>query len=248
MAGRVDSGASGFGLLNGVTEHSGVVTNAAITRDHDHEGRYLAHDCRSRQMDGVQSTDGFHRKRSPGMCKNRVSKAHDITTAGKPLEREQRCSLLLYVDPSREVSAKHCAACFGNGYTDVIRCPDARIEAFAEASHSSKAATKALDSMYRIAGTSEIAIVWPETRAPRGGADLRFATITINQICCRTAWEPNLRAAFQRVTVFGGRRDRASDREPFELAPLISVGDSGGNKFRDNPSVSSDHDTLPRLD
>lgn len=132
---------------------------------------------------------------------------------------------------------------------DVIRCPDARMEACAEASPSSRAATRALDSMYRIAGTSVTsAAVRPDAGVPRGGTDLRFATVTINQICCCTGTEPKLRAAFQRVTVFGGRRDRAGGHEPFELAPLISVGDARGNKFRDNPSVRSDHDTLPRLD
>jgi len=110
-----------------MTERSGVVTNAAVTRDHDHEGGRFAEGCRRRQMNGVQSTDGFDRKGASSMGEDRVSHAHNMTTAGKSLKSAQRCSLLLRRDASREVSAKHGAACFGNCYSGrdpLSQCPD----------------------------------------------------------------------------------------------------------------------------
>ena len=98
--------------LNGVSEGSGVLANAAITRDHRHEGWRFGQGCGGRQMDSIQSTDGFHRKRLSGMRENRLSDAHDMTTAREPLERQQCSALLLHGYPAGEVSAEESAARF----------------------------------------------------------------------------------------------------------------------------------------
>ena len=65
-------------------------------------------------MNGVQSPNAFDRKGARGMGEDRFSHAHNMTTAGKPPKREQRCSLLLDGDPLREASTKYRTAGFGN--------------------------------------------------------------------------------------------------------------------------------------
>jgi hypothetical protein len=97
-----------------MAERSGVVTNAVVTGDYDHEGGRFAQGCRRRQMDGVQSTDGFDWKAAPGMGEDLFSDVHDVATADKPPEGEQHRSLLLHRDPARKLSPKHGAARFGN--------------------------------------------------------------------------------------------------------------------------------------
>ena len=64
---------------------------------------------------------------------------------------------------------------------DVIRCPGARIEALAAISPSITAATKALDSMYRQAGTALAAADEGPGRVRRCGSALRLATIAVTQ-------------------------------------------------------------------
>lgn len=98
-------------LFNGMTERSGVVANADVPCDYDYEGRF-AQRCRGRQMNRVQSANGFDREAARSLGENRFRDARKMRTPGKPLDGEQRCSLLLRRDPSRQSCAKDGAATF----------------------------------------------------------------------------------------------------------------------------------------
>lgn len=65
-----------------------------------------------------------------------------------------------------------------------------------------------------------VAGVRREARSSHSKTGLRFATVTVDQSCCRTSREPNLRTALERVTVLGRRRDRAGCYESVERAAV----------------------------
>jgi len=89
------------------------------------------------------------------------------------------------------------------------------------------AATKALDSMYRLADTPS---------AVRTA--LRFATIAVDQGGGCTRRKPNLRAVLQSITGLEGWSDHAGRDQIVEMAGAVSV--PRGDKFGDNPPMSSD--------
>ena len=88
----------------------------------------------------------------------------------------------------------------------------------------------------------------PLIRARRGGAALRFDTVSVNQGGCCSRREPDLRAVFQRVAALGGWGDNAGGDEPVEPAGHVWTVRCRGNKLRDSPPMGSDYDPLPRLD
>lgn len=102
--------------------------------------------------------------------------------------------------------------------------------------------------MYRQAGTALAAAGERPGRVRRCGTLLRFATVAVNQGGCRTGRKPNLRAAFQRVTVLNGWPNHAGGDKQVELAIAAVVARAPGHKFGDNPPVGSNYDTLSCLD
>ncbi len=103
----------GVGSFHGMAERGSVVTNSNVTRDDRQEGRLVSQRSGGCQMNGIQSTNRFNRKGASGMSQDRLSDTHNVTTPGKPLQGEQRGSLLLSRDPSREARTKNSAAGFG---------------------------------------------------------------------------------------------------------------------------------------
>lgn len=85
-------------------------------------------------------------------------------------------------------------------------------------------------------------------RARRFGTALSFATVAIDQICCRTGGEPNLWAALERVALLDWRGDPTGSYNALKLAGWSSAVRARGDKFRDHASTASDNQSLSRLD
>lgn len=85
-------------------------------------------------------------------------------------------------------------------------------------------------------------------RARRFGTTLCFATVAVNQICCRTGGKPNLWAALERVAILDRRRDHTGSHKAVKLARWRSADRARWDKFGDHaPTGSNDH-SLSRLD
>jgi len=97
-----------------MAKSNGVVTYAQVAGDYRQQSGWVAQGFRSRQMNGIQCADGFHRKGACGVREDRLCDTHNMATPGKLLQCEQYCSLLLSSNPSREPGAKYRAAGFGH--------------------------------------------------------------------------------------------------------------------------------------
>jgi hypothetical protein len=127
---------------------------------------------------------------------------------------------------------------------EVTSRPRARSAAIADASLSRRAATTALDSRYRRAGTASSG----RRTAEWAGLALRFAAVTVDQLCSSSSGEPNLRPLLERVTSLECWSDHTCpDQLLVSTPPASDRRLRRRNKFRHHPAMHRNRDALARL-
>ena len=68
-------------LFDRVSERFGILAHAAVPRDDRYQGRRLAEQFRSGEVDGVECADRFDRKRAPDSVEHRSINVEDKAAA-----------------------------------------------------------------------------------------------------------------------------------------------------------------------
>lgn len=122
---------------------------------------------------------------------------------------------------------------------DVILRPRERSDFRAAASRSSNAAARALDSIYRTAAGS--------TR-DEGDLALRFATVCVDQLGCRSGGKANLRPAFSRIARFERWTNQSRRHQLIEPGRRAACPRCRGDEFSNHAAMSRDRNPFTGFD